>query len=811
MEKKDVAMTVREAASELGVSVQYIYQLMRARPGEEPKLQQWEPPVRGDRTIYVTIASVEQLKRERAGEATEPRAGGTQMNKITCERCGYENDPGARVCAKCYARLSELSRAKGTVGLRARLATIPVGKFVPFGLIAVFLILLASLSPDQQTFHNLFIQFGLLGLVALGVTFPLTKGHYDLSCGPVAGLAACATILATHSEPILTLPVGVTAALVGIVVGLAAGLINGIIIGWSRLPSAMFTIIMAVVATELTHTIASRRELVVADPAFQAVGEAEFLGIPAALLLLAAAALVAMLLWGRETFWPLSKVSSRKWIVRLTRPSNIMWSFAVSGLLGGLAGVFIAGCGLPVTSPMGQATWILAPLTAAILGGGVVIAGMGGTGTALLGAAALTLIGSFLNKLHMPIAGPVAEGLILFVMLASGRILSLTWYEIQELRRGNLLGIPGAQRLPQLLFHSRYSRAIWAASTILIALLAYGYVAYFGALYVPDDAVAIVSYKGTVQVLEARPEREPLPRTVKVGLLLKRGDIVKTGANSECLLRMSDETQLQLSPSTSLQVSHIAQEDDGSRDVRMRVGVGRLWANVKQLVTQESKFEVETPLLTVAVRGTLFEVEVSQKTAKLGVLEGTISLFRLFTGTDEYGNLFERREYGKLLGGEGLITYEDLPMGTPHPLPEFQRNRMRSIATSAASELSSAFYGPRFLKALGGLALLCISIYLIILYAGATPARVVMPEDVEEATRRLEATRTRTADDSPRSVALAQMHLQVGNREAARDELEKIVAADPESEYGQWAQRMLGTLTDKTEPEGDNDAGSQER
>ncbi len=802
MPKKNIAMTVREAASELGVSVQYIYQLMRAQPGKEPKLERWEPPVRGDRTIYVTIASVEQLKRERAGEATESNEGGRQMNKVTCDRCNHENDPGARVCAKCYARLSDVARAKATVGLRARLASIPVGKFVPIGLIALFFILLVSLSPDKQTFHNLFVQFGLLGLVALGVTFPLTKGHYDLSCGPVAGLAACATILATHSEPILTLPVGVTAALVGITVGLAAGLINGIIVGWSRLPSAMFTIIMAVVATELTYTIAKRTDLVVADPAFKAIGEAEFLGIPAALLLLAAAALATVLLWRRETFWPLSKASSSKWTIRLTTPPNIMWSFAMSGLLGGLAGVFIAGCGLPVTSPMGQATWILAPLTAAILGGGVVIAGMGGTGTALLGAAALTLIGSFLNKLHIPIAGPVAEGFILFAMLASGRILSLTWYEIQELRRGNLLGIPAAQRLPQLLFHSKYSRAIWAASTVSIALLAYAYVAYFGALYVPDDAAAIVSYTGNVQVLEFRPDREPLPRSTKVGLLLERGDIVKTGAESECLLRMSDETQVQLSANTSLQITHIAQESDGTRDVRMRIGIGRLWANVAKLVTRESSFQVETPLLTVAVRGTLFEVEVGEKTAKVGVLDGALSLFRLFTGTDQYGDPFERREHGKLLGGEGLITYEDLPMGTPHPLPEFQRNRMQRIAASAGSELGHAFLGPKFLKAIGGLVLLCISIYLIILYAGAEPGRVVMPEDVEEATRRLEATRTRTADDSPRSVALAQMHLQVGNKEAAREELEKIVAADPESEYGQWAQRMLGTLSDKTEPEG---------
>ena len=727
------------------------------------------------------------------------------MSKVTCHRCNHENDPGARVCAKCYARLSEVERARATVGLRARLAGIPVGKFLPFGLIIIFLALLAILSPRQETFHSLFVQFGLLGLVALGVTFPLTKGQYDLSCGPVAGLAACATLLATHADPVLTLPVALTASLLGIIVGVAVGFINGVVVGWSRIHSAVATIIMAVVATELTHTIALRRDLVIGDRAFEAIGEAEFLGIPAALLLLVAAALAAVLVWRRETFWPVSRVSTAKWTMRLSAPPSIMWSFVMSGLLAGLAGVFIAACALPVTSPMGQATWILAPLTAAIIGGGVVAAGMGGTATALLGAASLTLIGFFLNKLHTPVAGPVAEGFILLLALLTGRTLSLTWYEIQELRRGNLLGIPGAQRLPDVLFRSKYSRAIWATTTVVVGLLVYGYVAYFMVQYVPEDAAAIVSCSGTVQVVEVREDAEPLTENAKPGMLLQRGNIVSTGAGATCLLKMSDGTQIQLSDGTSMEITEIAQADSGARNVRLRVQAGRLWANVAKLLTRDSAFEVETPLLTVAVRGTLFEVEVAQDTAKVGVLDGAISLFRFFTDTDKYGNKSLREEHGKLLGGEGLITYADLPMGAPHPLPEYQEDRMRRMAAAAAAEVGQAFVGVEFIKAVGGAVLFIVLVYLIFTYAAAAPARIMMPEDVDEAARRLEATRTRTADDSPRSVAIAQMYLQTGNTQAARAELEKLVAADPNSQYGQWAQRQLAMLTAKEEGASEND------
>ena len=807
MPKKNIAMTVREAANQLGVSVQYVYQLMRGRPGKESKLERWEPPVQGDRTIYVTIDSVERLKRERASESD---TGGSQMSKatgkITCHRCSHENDPGARVCTKCYARLSDAARDKGARGLRARLVGIPVGKLLPFGLIIVFVVLLALLSPSQENIQLLLVYFGLLGLVALGATFPLTKGHYDLSCGPVAGLAACATILATHSEPVLTLPVAVTASLIGVIVGLAAGLLNGIIVGWTRIPSAVFTIILAVIVTDVTYTIAATNRLVIGDPTFEALGEASFAGIPAPLLLLAAAALATLLLWKRETFWPLSKVSSQKWLLRISAPASVMWTFAVSGLLAGLAGVFIAACALPVISPMGHSTWILAPLTAAIIGGGVVVAGMGGTGTALAGAAALTLIDFFLKKLNVPIAGPVAEGLILLAALMSGRILALTWYEIQELRRGNLLGIPGAQRLPDLLFHSRYSKAIWAGFTVLVFLTAYTYVAYFMVQYVPENAAAIVSFDGDVRIWVTTDDNVAMQQTPEPGMELVAGATVRTGAGARCLLKMSDATQLEIGQNTAMQIQQIAQENDGTRMVKILMPAGALWANVKKLVTPESKFEVETPMLTVAVRGTLFEVEAVAEATRVGVLDGALSLFRYFATKDEYGESVSRAEHGKLLGGEGLTTFIDKPMGPPHTLPEVKAEQMRRMASSAAAEVGHAFIGPEFIKSLAGAILLVICVYFIFLYAQGQPSHIIMPEDVDEAARRLETTRTHTADDSPRSVAIAQMHMQTGKDEAAQKELQKILDADPNSQYGLWAQRMIGMLVDKGEVEGEDTA-----
>ncbi|MFP3902729.1 MAG: zinc-ribbon domain-containing protein, partial [Armatimonadota bacterium] len=79
------------------------------------------------------------------------------MRGIICSHCNYENDPGARVCANCYARLSETARSKAAVGIRARLKSIPVGKLLPVIPIVVLLVLLAFLSPDAEAYRQLFI------------------------------------------------------------------------------------------------------------------------------------------------------------------------------------------------------------------------------------------------------------------------------------------------------------------------------------------------------------------------------------------------------------------------------------------------------------------------------------------------------------------------------------------------------------------------------------------------------------------------------------------------------------------------------
>ncbi len=63
----------------------------------------------------------------------------------------------------------------------------------------------------------------------------------------------------------------------------------------------------------------------------------------------------------------------------------------------------------------------------------------------------------------------------------------------------------------------------------------------------------------------------------------------------------------------------------GSKNVRVGLSLGRLWANVKKLVTADSKVEVKTVNAVAGVRGTVYRVNVEEdKSALVRVYDGFV-------------------------------------------------------------------------------------------------------------------------------------------------------------------------------------------
>jgi tetratricopeptide (TPR) repeat protein len=141
----------------------------------------------------------------------------------------------------------------------------------------------------------------------------------------------------------------------------------------------------------------------------------------------------------------------------------------------------------------------------------------------------------------------------------------------------------------------------------------------------------LINPQGSVAVL---PAGKASWEEAKTGMDLFAGDAVKTGQDSRVSILCVDETQLKLNQNTivvlkgsapssrmGIAVAAIKTEDVGSL---YEVGEGEIWLRNKN---EKTRFEIGTPAVTVAIRGTEFNLKVGRDGATdLVLLEGRLTL-----------------------------------------------------------------------------------------------------------------------------------------------------------------------------------------
>jgi len=151
--------------------------------------------------------------------------------------------------------------------------------------------------------------------------------------------------------------------------------------------------------------------------------------------------------------------------------------------------------------------------------------------------------------------------------------------------------------------------------------------------------LTIVQRLAVVDVVEGRAEvlvhgrGEPVP--LAVGELVRAGDVVRTGPGSTVELRWvgwAGGMRIRIDQNTRFRVTRsIINKSTSEEEARLRVDFGKIWLRLRQALTGKSKFEVETPTVVAAVRGTVFSVAVAEDgTSDIEVLEGEVAV----TGRD---------------------------------------------------------------------------------------------------------------------------------------------------------------------------------
>jgi hypothetical protein len=137
-----------------------------------------------------------------------------------------------------------------------------------------------------------------------------------------------------------------------------------------------------------------------------------------------------------------------------------------------------------------------------------------------------------------------------------------------------------------------------------------------------NDAVVTV-LQGTARIYR---------KGVTKGHLLKKGDVikqdqeVKVAEQSRLEMRFLDGTVMRLSEKSHLKMSELSfNKKTESKNVKVDLSVGKLWAKVKKLATPDSTVEVQTSNAVAGVRGTVYRVNVEEdKSALVKVYDGTV-------------------------------------------------------------------------------------------------------------------------------------------------------------------------------------------
>ena len=130
-------------------------------------------------------------------------------------------------------------------------------------------------------------------------------------------------------------------------------------------------------------------------------------------------------------------------------------------------------------------------------------------------------------------------------------------------------------------------------------------------------AAVITTMNGEVLVIAYQKSAE---RAAKVGDFIYEGDTVKTSKGGQAAITFTNGAVVKLNQSAEFTIDVTGSVEDIGTKIKMKAG--KLWSKVRP----KSKFEVNTPIALVAVRGTEFETELFVGRLNLSVFDGIVNV-----------------------------------------------------------------------------------------------------------------------------------------------------------------------------------------
>jgi len=281
----------------------------------------------------------------------------------------------------------------------------PIAAVRRYGVVLALLLLLAILGVASPTFFrwtnfaNILAQWAPVGIMAVGTTYVILAGGFDLSVA--SGFAFCAVVAAALGHA--GMPPSL-AFLASVLVGTAIGLVNAILVVGLRINPFVATLASGFVLNSLPYIIVESPFIEVDEPGFGALGAGAWYGIPyTGLVLIGFMAVSGIILAKTQYGHLLYAVGGNEEISRLVgirvRPV-VASTYIFSGFCVGIAAV-LATSQLSYSAADQDPVLVFDVIVAVVAGGTSLAGGIGSMWQTAVGLAILAILQNGLNLLDI--------------------------------------------------------------------------------------------------------------------------------------------------------------------------------------------------------------------------------------------------------------------------------------------------------------------------------------------------------------------------------------------------------------------------
>jgi len=272
-----------------------------------------------------------------------------------------------------------------------------LGKYKILIAFLVLIIIISFITPrfmSWQNIINVFRQSSIVGIMAIGATFVIIGGGFDISVGSLLALTAAMVVgfqSSMHWFFAVILVIGV---------GAAFGAINGLLSAKIHIPPIIATLGTMTIIRGIVYMYTGGYPLYVDSKGFSFIGNGYVGPIPFPIILLLLLVALGQFVLVKTRFGRYTcAIGGNKEAARLSGVKvdlYMIMTFVVGGMMAAVSGIVYASRLLSVTPLAGQG-YELDAIASAVIGGTSVSGGEGSVVRTLIGALLLTMITNAFN------------------------------------------------------------------------------------------------------------------------------------------------------------------------------------------------------------------------------------------------------------------------------------------------------------------------------------------------------------------------------------------------------------------------------